>query len=265
MKIVNFTPTGVIPSKENSLAPLTANEVIEETQMLYENGMITLVHIHARDKKLLNTHKAKHFQPIIEGLRKYCPDLAICASLSGRYTQDIDERSEVLQLNPDMGSLTLGSWNYSTGVNINSPQSILHLINRMQELNVVPELECFDTGMINYAKYLINKAILKSPIYLNVIFGNLSNAQISEVDYVMTALDGLPENSKICFGGIGESQELSVQKGMQLVDGCRVGLEDNLFISGSRVKASNYLLVKKAIGANQVMPPKEFKKWLKSL
>lgn len=258
-KIVNFVPTGATTTRENSLAPLTANEIIDEVQMMYEYKLITLVHIHARDLHLKNTHKAIYFQPIIEGIRKYCPDLAICASLSGRYTFKIEERMEVLELEPDMGSLTLGSWNYATGININTPNAIISLANRMLELGIVPELECFDTGMINYAKHLINKGILKGPTYMNVIFGNLSNVQIHEAEHVITTL---PENAKVCFGGIGASQYEATRKGMQLVDGCRVGLEDNLYIGESKVKATNYLLVKEAIGNNEVLSPKEFKKWL---
>ena len=34
----------------------------------------------------------------------------------------------------------------------------------MQEHGVVPELECFDLGMINYGKYLIKKESYMAPI-----------------------------------------------------------------------------------------------------
>jgi hypothetical protein len=261
MKIVNFAPTGSIPTRENSLAPLTANEIIDEVQMMYEYKLITLVHIHARDFHLKNTYKTAYFQPIIEGIRKHCPDLAICTSLSGRHTQNLKERMEVLELEPDMGSLTLGSWNYSSGVNVNTPDNIVTLANRMLELGIVPELECFDTGMINYAKYLINKGILRGPHYMNVIFGNLSNVQIHEAEHVMSTV---PSNAKVCFGGIGPVQYDATRKGMQIADGCRVGLEDNLYIGQSKVRATNYLLVKEAVGNNEVLSPKEFKKWLQS-
>ena len=83
-KIVNFTPTGTNTTRENSLAPLEPNEIVEEVCQAFEKKLITLVHIHARDKDLKNTYKAEHYKPIIEGIKKYCPDLAICTSLTGR-------------------------------------------------------------------------------------------------------------------------------------------------------------------------------------
>ena len=39
------------------------------------------------------------------------------------------------------------------------------------------ELEVFDSGMINYACYLIRKQLLKPPYYFNLILGNIACAQ----------------------------------------------------------------------------------------
>lgn len=108
-KIINFTPTGTQPNRENSYAPLTPSEIIEEVHEAYEMG-ITLTHIHARHPETLtNSTKKEHYQPIIEGIRSHCSGLTICVSLTGRLVKDIVERSEVLELYPDMGSLTMSS------------------------------------------------------------------------------------------------------------------------------------------------------------
>jgi 3-keto-5-aminohexanoate cleavage enzyme len=48
-KIINFTPTGTQPTKENSFAPIEVNEIIEEVHNANELG-ISIVHIHARDQ-----------------------------------------------------------------------------------------------------------------------------------------------------------------------------------------------------------------------
>lgn len=262
-KIINFVPTGTNTTRYNSLAPLEPNEIVEEVCQAYELNLITLVHIHARDKSLNNSYKAKDYEPIINGIRKYCPDLAICASLTGRNFNEFEKRSEVLQLKPDMGSLTMGSWNYSNGVNINSPEMIIRLAEKMNELNIVPEIECFDSGMLNYANYLINKGILKKPHYINIIFGNLSNAQFN-LDTVNYLLARKPVYSKMCFGGIGKAQHLVT--GVDLNnDGWRVGLEDNFYdINGN--KTTNIALLKNVFSKNifNLLTPKEFKQWLQS-
>ena len=42
-KIINFTPTGTQPTKENSFAPIEVNEIIEEVHNANELG-ISIVH-----------------------------------------------------------------------------------------------------------------------------------------------------------------------------------------------------------------------------
>jgi 3-keto-5-aminohexanoate cleavage enzyme len=70
-KIINFTPTGTQTNRENSKAPLSPNEIIEEVHQAYEMG-ITMVHIHARVTKYLSkTYKKDVYQPIIEGIRNH--------------------------------------------------------------------------------------------------------------------------------------------------------------------------------------------------
>ena len=95
-KIINFTPTGTQTNRENSKAPLLPSEIIDEVHAAYEMG-ITMVHIHARDPKdFSNTYKKDIYQSIIEGIRKYCSDLVICVSLTGRLYPEFEKRSESL-------------------------------------------------------------------------------------------------------------------------------------------------------------------------
>ncbi|MHC4326387.1 MAG: 3-keto-5-aminohexanoate cleavage protein, partial [Planctomycetota bacterium] len=47
--IINFTPTGMIPTKEMTPhVPITAEEIIEDVHRAVDIG-ITMVHLHARD------------------------------------------------------------------------------------------------------------------------------------------------------------------------------------------------------------------------
>jgi uncharacterized protein (DUF849 family) len=79
-KIINFTPTGTQTTRENSYAPLEPNEIVDSVIEANELG-ITLVHLHARDENLKNTYEVKHFSKIVDGIRKYCPELVICVSM----------------------------------------------------------------------------------------------------------------------------------------------------------------------------------------
>jgi len=261
-KIINFTPTGTQPNRENSYAPLLPNEIIEEVHEAYEFG-ITMVHIHARHPETLkNSCDKNHYRPIIEGIRKHCPDLSICASLTGRLDPEFERRSEVLELLPDMGSLTMSSINFPTGESVNSPEIIIKLIEKMKMFGVKPEIECFDSGMLNYTNYLINKGILDGPHYINVILGNIYNAQ-TDLTTISSILNNKPKDSVICLGGIGKDQLKSNIMGLLYSDGIRIGLEDNLY-STDKNKTKNIWLLKRIHRIMDELPiklmsPKKFK------
>ena len=242
-KIINFTPTGTQTTRDNSYAPLIPNEIIESVHEANELG-ISIVHLHARDEITLeNTYKKEVYQKIIEGVKKYCPELLICVSLTGRNFPELEKRSEVLQLLPDMGSLTMSSLNFPSGTSVNQPNMILSLIDEMDKYGVQPEIECFDTGMLNYTNYLISKGKLKTPYHINFILGNIYNGQC-DLSNLSLIKNNLPSNSYVCLGGIGNQQLKSNLYGLLDFDGIRIGLEDNFYFK-NKEKTTNIELLKR--------------------
>lgn len=243
-KIINFTPTGTQTTRDNSFAPLEVNEIIDEVIMANEMG-ITITHLHARDEVTLkNTYKKEVYQKILEGIKQYCPDLILCVSLTGRNFPDFSHRSEVLQCKPDMASLTMSSLNFPSGASVNEPEMISSLISEMEKHGVIPELECFDSGMINYANYLISKGVLKGPHYMNIILGNIYNGQC-DLATMASIKSVIPNNTVTCVGGIGSQQLTSNLMGLLYFDGIRIGLEDNLYLVGKE-KTTNKQLLQRA-------------------
>jgi uncharacterized protein (DUF849 family) len=57
-------------------------------------------------------------------------------------------------------------------------------------------------------------------------------------------VNNLPENAKVCFGGIGKDQLNSNVLGLIYGDGVRVGLEDNLYYT-DKVKTTNIKLLQR--------------------
>jgi uncharacterized protein (DUF849 family) len=163
-----------------------------------------------------------------------------------------------------MASLTLGSLNFVREASMNSPEMIQMLIEKMAQYGVVPELECFDAGMINYANHLIHKGVLTPPHYFNVIVGNISGAQ-ADLQQVGLLLQSLPAGATWSLGGIGAAQlranAISIMEG----GGVRVGLEDNLwFDSGLTQLATNAAIIKRihamaAIFERPIMKPAAFR------
>ena len=166
--IINACLTGMIPTKRMTPhVPVDVHEIVEDVHAAYEMG-ITIVHLHARDEVSGEpTCSAEIYARLIEGIRAFAKDLVVCVSLSGRTVQEFTQRAAPLELDgalkPDMGSLTLGSLNFPRAASVNAPEMIQRLATAMQQRGVLPELEVFDLGMINYAKYLAEKALLRPP------------------------------------------------------------------------------------------------------
>lgn len=246
--VVNFTPTGMLPTKkECEFVPISPREIVEDVKTACEIG-ITSVHLHARDKQSeMPTYQEEVFAEIIEGIRVFAPELVIAVTTSGRQYQEFEKRSEVLSLEgwqkPDMASLTLSSLNFNNVASLNAPQMIQSLAERMNEAGIKPELEAFDVGMVNYAKYLIHKDILHPPFCFSLIFGNIACAQ---ADFLTMGLmlNSLPEQSITQFGGIGKYQFLVNSIAVAAGFGVRVGLEDNYWFDENRTRlASNAMLL----------------------
>jgi len=79
--IVNFTPTGMIPTKAMTpYVPVTVQEIIDEVHEAVTIG-ITMVHLHARDEQTGEpTYKAEVYGDIIAGIREFSSDLVIAVS-----------------------------------------------------------------------------------------------------------------------------------------------------------------------------------------
>ncbi len=261
--IINFCPTGMVPASDRTLhVPMSPQEIIEDVHAADDRG-ITIAHLHARADDQEPTHRVEVFAEIFEGVRKHCPDLVISATLSGRAVSDWQLRSEVLALSPDMGSLTLSSLNFAQGASVNTPETIRNLAEAMKKRGVTPELECFDLGMINYGKYLIQKGIVEGPLYWNLLFGNVAGAQADPLS-IGTHIRELPEGSHISLAGIGTTQLSVYAMAIAMGYGVRVGLEDNLWYDSKRTRlAKNCELLDRVhlladIHERQVMTPKEF-------
>ncbi len=267
--ILNFTPTGMIPTKDMTPhVPISVSEIVEDVHEASEIG-ITMVHLHARDEATgVPTYKKEIYAQIVEGIRKYAPELVICLSLSGRNFSEFEFRSDPLllegNLKPDMGSLTLSSLNFNKTASVNSPDTVMALASIMKERGIVPELEAFDIGMINYAKYLEKKKLIEPPYYFNLLFGNIACSQANLL-HSGVMINDLPQDSLWSLAGIGNDQLKMNSLSLAFGGGVRVGIEDNIWYDSKRtILAKNSELLKRIhviANANErtLMSPKDFR------
>ena len=269
--IINAAITGNVPKRRDTPhIPLSIEEIITCATKCYNAGA-RIVHLHARDEHDNPTYEASPYKEMISEIRKNCKGIIICVTTSGRTFKSFKRRSQTLwlqgDLKPDMASLTIGSMNFPKQASINSPNMIKKLANVMLERQIKPELEIFETGMINFASYLKRKGVIKSPLYFNFFLGSLGTmpARISDLDHLIGTL---PDESVWAGAGIGRFQ-LPINIAAIIKGGhVRVGLEDNLhFDNSKKTLATNEQLIQRVVDFSKkigrdIATPEEARKML---
>jgi 3-keto-5-aminohexanoate cleavage enzyme len=247
--VISSALTGMVPRKEdNPHVPVTPAEIAADAERCRRAGA-SIVHLHARDGDGLPTYRREVYAEIVAGVRERCPDLIISVSTSGRLFKSFEERSEVLgldgDLRPDLASLTLGSLNFPREASVNDPEMIARLAETMRAHGIVPELEIFDFGMLDYATYLIEREVIRPPLYLNFILGSLGTLAATPVNLALLA-ERRPVGSTWAGAGIGRFQRFVNSMAVTMGGHVRVGLEDNLWLDDDRTEpATNAQLVQR--------------------
>jgi 3-keto-5-aminohexanoate cleavage enzyme len=98
----------------------------------------------------------------------------------------------------------------------------------MKERNILPELEIFEPGFINTAKYLVRKEYLKKPLHFSLLLGSLGSipAGISDLAYLVQSL---PSESTWSATGIGRFQTQINIAAILMGGHVRVGVEDSIY------------------------------------
>jgi 3-keto-5-aminohexanoate cleavage enzyme len=172
-----------------------------------------------------------------------------------------------LDLQPEMASLTLGSLNFPQHPSVNSMETIKRIATAMKERGILPELEIFEPGFINTAKYLARKGYLKKPLHFCLLLGSLGSipANISDLTYLAQLL---PPKSSWSATGIGRFQ-VQINVASILMGGhVRVGIEDSIYYNyPGKELATNTKLVERIVRIakdldREIATPKEARELL---
>ena len=244
--IITVAITGSVPRKENNPAvPITPAEQIESTQEAFEAGA-TVAHIHVRNDDQTPTSSPERFARVQEGLRRHCPGMIVQFSTGGRSGKGA-ERGLMLELRPDMASLSTGSVNFPTIIYENHPTLIAELAARMKSFGVKPEIEVFDLSMLYQAIRLAEEGVLEPPLHVQFVFGikNAMPAIRQVLEFEVSELRRLMPQATWAAAGIGATQLEVNRWTLDLGGHCRTGLEDNVRYDRGRLAKSNAELVRR--------------------
>lgn len=244
--------------------PVTPKEIADSAIESAKAGA-TVAHIHARDPITGGvSHDIEHYREIVDRIRDSEIDVVInitaggggdfipsldtpAAGGNGTFVQTPGERHKpVGQLLPEMCTLDCGSVNFGNMIYLSPTDWLRDHARLIQESGVKPELECFDTGHLRFAKQLIDEGLIDGEPMFQFCLGIPWGAE-ADAETIMYFKNRLPENAHWSAFGIGRMQLPIAMQTAMLGGNIRVGLEDNLYLTRG-VPASNEQLVDKAVG-----------------
>lgn len=244
--IITVATTGGYTTKENNPnVPLTPQEIANEVFESYKVGA-AVAHIHVRDEQGRPTMDFEKFKETVALIRDKC-DIVINITTSGGTGFDDDERMKpFVELLPEMASFDCGTmnWQHST-VFENNPQFLEKLGKKMQEVNVKPEIEIFDPGMLYSALYYQKIGVLKGPLHFQFVLG-ASGGIAATVENLVYLKSLLPEDATWSAFGIGKNSTPLLMTTLALGGHVRVGMEDNSYLFKGVLAQSNVDFVNRA-------------------
>jgi 3-keto-5-aminohexanoate cleavage enzyme len=219
-------------------------QLLGETARAIREAGASIIHVHCRNDDGTNTHSVERFREAYDAIRA-ASDLIVQFSTGGAIGMTPLERAGVLELRPEMATLTCGSVNFGDEVFENSFPIMRTILKKMNEFGVRPELEIFDKGHIANARKLARERLLKFPQHCDLVLGVPGGLEAT-VSNLADLVDDLPEGCTWSVAGIGRQQLPMAMTAIAMGGHVRVGLEDNLHYSRGRLARNEELVARVA-------------------
>ena len=254
-RIITVAVTGAWPTrKDNSNLPVTPQEIADDVYSCWQAGA-AVAHIHVREDDGTPSMRFERYQETV-ALNRKKKDCDICLNITssggtlGSGTTEEDDETRIRpirELRPELCSFDCGTmnWQYRT-IFENHPRFLERLGRTVQEVQVKPELEIFDIGMLYAAEHYMGRGILKAPCHFQFILG-APGGVAATVEDLLTLKQRLPPGSTWAASGIGKGHVPIMLATIALGGHLRVGMEDNVFYHRGIPAASNAQLVERAV------------------
>jgi 3-keto-5-aminohexanoate cleavage enzyme len=247
--VITAAVTGSVASRDDNPAlPVTWDDIIASAVDCWRAGA-AMIHLHARDEQGVPTQDAAIFKLLVERIRDAGCDAVLNLSTgeAGGHCEDFDGRLAPVRLAPEMATLDCGSTNFGDQRILRGPYYFLQqAAAEMRERGVVPEIEVFDTGMIDNGLRLIDEGLIEGPGVWQVCVGVRGGAS-ADLQQVAHMLARLPEGAFWSILGVGRNQLAVNLLSLAYGGHVRTGLEDNVFYLPGERASSNTQLVERIV------------------
>lgn len=255
--VVTCALTGVLTNPAQHPVPVTPAEMAAEARRAFEAGA-TVMHCHFRDQRpgmgFLPTWEPDVVAEVCDAIRAACPGVVLNLS-TGVVGDDISGPIACLRrVRPEMAALNAGSLNYlKTKANgewawppmvfDNSVDKVKAFLDVMLPLGVVPECECFDTGIVRSVAMFEQNGLLPSPAHVSLVMG-VASGMPAKPEWLPLLIEELRPGTAWQTIVIGREEVWAVhRRSAELGGHLRTGVEDTFYLpSGAKTTGNGPLI-----------------------
>ena len=251
-RIITVATTGAWPTKEiTPYVPIEPEEIAASIYDCWKAGA-AVAHIHCRDDEGKAAMIYEKFEETVNLIRNKYTDCDIVLNLTtsgGVNLKEEDRIAPFYRLKPEMASFDCGTMNWQhTTIFENNPKFLEKLASLMQEVNVKPEIEVFDPGMIYNAGYYLKKGFLKGPLHFQFCMGVAGGitANTKNLVFMRDTMESVAPGSTWSAFGVGAGAMEIMYAAIAMGGHIRVGMEDNVQYYKGVLAESNAQFVARA-------------------
>ena len=255
--VVSCALTGVLTDPEKFPVPVTPEQMAQQAREAYDAGA-AVMHIHVRNQTPglghLPSWDPADYIAVCDAIRAACPGVVLNLT-SGIVGDDISGPVACLEaVKPEMAALNAGSLNYlrvtSKGTWAWPPMLFDNTVDKIERFlqvmyanNILPECECFDTGIVRSVGMFKAVGLLKGHVDLSIIMGVMSGLPCKP-DYLNLLVQEIPEGATWQTIAIGREDVWTChRRTAELGGNLRTGLEDTFYLpNGDRATGNGQLI-----------------------
>ncbi len=273
--VISCAVTGAIHTPTMSEAlPITPAQIAEQSVEAVEAGA-AILHLHARNPATGEpTGDPDIFAQFLPAIRQQT-DAVVNITTGGSPAMPVQERlAAANRFQPEMCSLNMGSMNFGMFpaarridrwkfawekeyilasedfVFRNTFRDIAYILETLGNDGTKFEHECYDVGHLYTLAHFLDRGLVKTPFFVQLIFGVLGGigADLDNLMFMKQTADRLFGNAfQWSVLAAGRHQMPFLTQAALLGGNVRVGLEDSLFIERGKLAVSNAEQVRKIV------------------
>ena len=274
--VVTCALTGLLTDPAKFNVPVTPQEMADAAAQSYNAGA-SVLHCHFRDQGegmgAFPTWDLKTVGDILSAIRERVPGILICMS-TGVLGDDISGPVGCLEaFKPELAACNAGSLNYlkirkdgnwawPPALFDNPVEKIKKFLDIMTANNIVPEFECFDTGIVRSVRMFKANAMFEGEPHVSFVMG-VDSGMPANPDLLAILKEELLENShwQVIATGPGREKIWNLHRRcLELGGDVRTGLGDTFYLpNGERTKDNGRLVgalvkIAREVGREPVSP-----------